>query len=160
MISYPSITMTSQLKDAHLYIFKKWVIDYIVISKDLFNIRRGLLPLLLHCQRSKNKRQKEGLDKLLTSQQDMYLEARAWSKQMESDMVADNDLFCAMYLWKEDGFCMRATSIFNYCEMNRQMAKNPKISRPSTAEISNKTQVRPFSIYQLDGCGFFNWRRK
>jgi translation initiation factor eIF-2B subunit gamma len=138
--SYPSMSMTTQLKDAHLYIFKKWVIDYIVQNKDLYNIRRGLLPLLLHCQRSRTKRQKEGLDKLLTTQQDMYLEARAWSKQIESDMVADNDLFCAMYLWKE-GFCMRATSIFNYCEMNRQMAKNSKMFRPSTAEISSKTQV-------------------
>lgn len=66
---FPRVHFYSQLRDSHLYIFKKWVIDVIAKSKSISSIRLDLVPLLLECQYRSNLVHKEGIDKcnLVTS---------------------------------------------------------------------------------------------
>lgn len=47
---FPVIDVHSQLRDAHLYIFKRWVLDLISERKTIASIKDDLLPLLVKCQ--------------------------------------------------------------------------------------------------------------
>lgn len=62
---FPRLHFYSQLRDSHLYIFKKWVIDFIAKTKSISSIRLDLVPLLLECQYRSNLVRKEGIDKCM-----------------------------------------------------------------------------------------------
>lgn len=63
LTKFPVLSIYSQLRDAHLYVFKKWVIDLIAAKKSISSIRNELLPLLIKCQYRERLAQKEGIDK-------------------------------------------------------------------------------------------------
>lgn len=63
MTSFPRIHLYSQLRDSHLYIFKKWVLDLVVKNKNIGSIKADLVPLLLSCQHREDIVKKEGIDK-------------------------------------------------------------------------------------------------
>ena len=48
-------TVNSNLVDAHIYIFKKWICDYIASDKNISTIKGELLPILVRKQFSKPK---------------------------------------------------------------------------------------------------------
>ena len=58
---YPEISLHSTLRDAHLYIFKYWVINLIAKNTRLFSIKHDLLPLLMECQYRQSCRIREGI---------------------------------------------------------------------------------------------------
>jgi translation initiation factor eIF-2B subunit gamma len=47
---FPNVTLDSKLRDAHLYIFKRWVLELIVKNIHISSIKADLLPMLLECQ--------------------------------------------------------------------------------------------------------------
>merc|ERR1719219_3090386 len=50
-----NFTVNSNLVDAHIYIFKKWICDYIASDKNISTIKGELLPILVRKQFSKPK---------------------------------------------------------------------------------------------------------
>jgi translation initiation factor eIF-2B subunit gamma len=64
---FPNITLHSKLRDAHLYIFKHWVLDLIVERKSISSIKEDLLPLLVKAQ-SSNTPIKEFQEKSIKTQ--------------------------------------------------------------------------------------------
>ena len=50
-----NFTVNSNLVDAHIYIFKKWICDYIASDKNISTIKGELLPILVRKQFSKAK---------------------------------------------------------------------------------------------------------
>ena len=50
-----NLTVKSNLVDAHIYIFKKWICDYIASDKNISTIKGELLPILVRKQFSKAK---------------------------------------------------------------------------------------------------------
>ena len=59
---YPRISITTNLQDAHIYVFKRWVIDFIARNKKLSSLRSDLLPVLAKMQWQSNLRKREGVD--------------------------------------------------------------------------------------------------
>ncbi|RIB22331.1 hypothetical protein C2G38_1005708 [Gigaspora rosea] len=60
---FPCIDIHTNLQDAHLYIFKRWVIDLIVQRKAISSVREHLVPLLIKCQYQKKLLDSEGINK-------------------------------------------------------------------------------------------------
>ena len=58
---YSNISLHSTLRDAHLYVFKHWVINLIARNTRLISIKNDLLPLLMELQYRKSTRIREGI---------------------------------------------------------------------------------------------------
>jgi hypothetical protein len=59
---YPQVSITTNLQDAHIYIFKRWVIDFITRNQKLSSLRSDLLPVLAKMQWQSILRKREGVD--------------------------------------------------------------------------------------------------
>jgi hypothetical protein len=62
---YPRVNIATTLQDAHIYIFKRWVIDLIVKNEKISSLRSDLLPLLAKMQWQSNLRKREGIDECI-----------------------------------------------------------------------------------------------
>ena len=62
---FPVIDLHTNYKDVHLYLFKRWVIDFIFEKKKISSIKNDLVPLLLKCQYNKRICEREGIDKCI-----------------------------------------------------------------------------------------------
>ncbi|KAI9354510.1 nucleotide-diphospho-sugar transferase [Zopfochytrium polystomum] len=148
---YPNVTIHTTLRDAHLYVFKRWVIDLIKQSK-LVGIKSDLIPLLLQCQYSDRVVKRESIDKLLALPQsaDPFTLARSHSSTGGGFVGADKtpQVVCAAVVAKPSPgggeHVFRAHTQWTYLEGNRNM---PKFAPPGealvseSAQISQKTQV-------------------
>jgi translation initiation factor eIF-2B subunit gamma len=133
---FPRVHFYSQLRDSHLYIFKKWVIDYIAKSKSISSIRLDLVPLLLECQYRPNLVKKEGIDKLLLAHSDPFVQAYAYSSRgQKKEGVSCTAVVC------RDSLSVRLNKRSNYSEMNRYVVKDATSRIAMNTEISPKTQV-------------------
>lgn len=47
---FPRISVHTDLQDAHLYIFKRWVLDMLVDKENITSISEDLIPMLVKCQ--------------------------------------------------------------------------------------------------------------
>ncbi|KAJ3071835.1 hypothetical protein HDU98_004726 [Podochytrium sp. JEL0797] len=63
---FPVVNIHTKLRDAHLYVFKHWVIDFLAKSK-IQSIKDELIPLLTHFQYSEKVLKREGAVKYLTA---------------------------------------------------------------------------------------------
>ncbi|KAJ3010133.1 hypothetical protein HKX48_007571 [Thoreauomyces humboldtii] len=72
---FPRLRMYTNLRDAHVYIFKRWVIDIVVKETSISSIRKDLLRALLRCQHSKRTRQALNIDALIRANPDPFAEA-------------------------------------------------------------------------------------
>ncbi|KAI8813092.1 nucleotide-diphospho-sugar transferase [Cladochytrium replicatum] len=151
---FPLLNIHTQLKDGHLYIFKRWVIDYLVKTLRATNvkdedkptsIRVDLLPTLVKMQSSNKICKQEGIEKFLASSHDPFREARSFSTTQK--IGEEPGIFCAAVMYRE-GLCGRANTIASYGEMNRLMTKvvgeDERIA--ASAKISPKTQVGSDSL--------------
>jgi translation initiation factor eIF-2B subunit gamma len=65
---YPRMNVTTTLQDAHIYIFKRWVLDLIVKNEKISSLRTDLLPVLAKMQWQSNLRKRQGIDECIPSQ--------------------------------------------------------------------------------------------
>ena len=56
------MNITTTLQDAHIYIFKRWIINIISQNKKIASLRTDLLPLLAKMQWQSNLRKREGIN--------------------------------------------------------------------------------------------------
>ncbi|KAJ3220053.1 hypothetical protein HK099_004464 [Clydaea vesicula] len=68
---FPVINFHTHLRDAHLYIFNRWVMDLIYSKKHISSLKADLLPLLIECQYNKNLYEREGIDQFQPQSQSM-----------------------------------------------------------------------------------------
>ena len=78
---FPRLSVSTQLRDAHLYVFKKWILELIVKNKSLSSIKLDLVPLLLDAQYRGDLQRREGIDKCRD-----FFSLSSWSN------------FCCLYL--------------------------------------------------------------
>ncbi|CAG8481368.1 7800_t:CDS:10 [Ambispora leptoticha] len=137
---FPRVNIHTTLQDAHLYIFKRWVIDLIAQRKSISSVKEHLVPLLLKCQYQKKLLEMEGINKRKT-QENFQKRALEYSTTWEKEDDDEYPVRCHIYIFK-NGFCGRGNTVPSYCELNRHMAKMSTGNRVSlTAEIPQKAQV-------------------
>lgn len=60
---FPRVRVHTDLQDAHLYIFKRWVIDMLVEKENITSISKDLIPMLVKCQYQKKLVEREQIEK-------------------------------------------------------------------------------------------------
>ena len=109
---YPRIHLYTQLRDAHVYIFKKWIIDLISKKTNVSSLRLDLIPLLLSYQYRTESLKKEGLVRV----EDFLENAYALSpRKAKSPFITCTAIVC------RDDVSTRANTRFTYAEMNRHV---------------------------------------
>ncbi|XP_071799207.1 translation initiation factor eIF2B subunit gamma-like [Asterias amurensis] len=167
---YPFIQVKTRLMDAHMYILKKWVIDFLADNKvgsSYSTVKGELIPHLVKKQFSRRKTNQEvptepdSLEPLdiedtedifnYDKEDDMTKKVRTMSSWNEhtgamSDYFQEGDtLRCHTYVM-DSGFCIRANTMAAYCEANRQIPQQKQLLGDdplfhSTATIKAKSQV-------------------
>ncbi|KAI8920563.1 nucleotide-diphospho-sugar transferase [Entophlyctis helioformis] len=148
---FPRVHLHSALRDAHLYVFRRWVLELLVRNKTISSVKNELVPLLLECQHRESVAKREGVDKLAS----LDIFERAMAHMMgrserplagQALPVPDTDaashgIFCNALVYRS-GFTARANTVWSYSEVNRHMVKGYTEARvPASAVINPKTQV-------------------
>ena len=58
---FPRVRVHTNLNDAHLYIFKKWVLDLVADKENISSISEDLIPMLVKCQYQKKMVERENV---------------------------------------------------------------------------------------------------
>ncbi|KAG4095298.1 nucleotide-diphospho-sugar transferase [Neocallimastix lanati (nom. inval.)] len=149
LTKFPVINFYTNLRDAHLYIFKQWIFDLLLQKKNISSVRGELVPLLVRCQSaSSDWLEKEGLDKFI--QNNNTNSSSASSPPLSPSNLSHEDnkntSMCAAIICNA-GYCSRANTLPTYVEINRFMTRQSSEPRiPDSAEVSPKTQVGPDSL--------------
>ncbi|TPX58627.1 hypothetical protein PhCBS80983_g03008 [Powellomyces hirtus] len=72
---FPRVRMYTNLRDSHVYIFQRWVLDVIVNDTTISSIRKDLIQRLLRSQYSETARIKLGINDFITSEPDPFYQA-------------------------------------------------------------------------------------
>lgn len=155
MRRYPCINLTTSLQDAHIYIFKKWVIELIKRNEKITSLRTDLLPVLAKMQWQSNLRKREGIDErtspILGSKLTKVLPPHSSVEDPESDLNIpsnlrrDSPITVSIYITSE--YTLRANSLPTYLLLNHHLsslAPQPKKHPSSTA--GSKTSISQNSL--------------
>ncbi|XP_033115124.1 translation initiation factor eIF-2B subunit gamma-like [Anneissia japonica] len=158
---HPFIKVGTSLLDAHMYIFKKWVIDYLSEHKNISSVKGELIPCLVKKQFIKKRAEDvddEGSMEHATHNHNYSsvdalkqktLEMSSWTGDeggITNGCIANIDAIkCHVYVM-DSGFCSRANSLAAYCDVNRQILQSKHVLEEenfvhSTAKVKPKTQV-------------------
>ncbi|XP_067678308.1 translation initiation factor eIF2B subunit gamma-like [Haliotis asinina] len=165
---HPCISIRSKLTDCHLYILKKWVVDFLAENTKLSTIKSELLPYLIKRQFTKPKPPETDLQNTNMSliSMDTKTDVHGYRKGDEmtalieelstwidhdgdmADCFHGEDIRCYAYI-QDTGFCVRANTLATYCEANRQIPRLLSVLAPSreinnvhpSATIKEKSQV-------------------
>lgn len=145
---FGNVQLYSHLKDAHLYVFKRWVLDLITKNQQLSSIKYDLVPLLLECQHRSAVLRREGIHEIQKeSPADLFEKARELSVSGKKTLPK---VQCTAVVYRE-GFSARANTVWNYSEINRTLCRMQPQPVPSTSTVDSKTQVGSDSLVG-DGC--------
>lgn len=111
---FTNISFSSSLQSAHLFIFKKWIIDLLVEKTHISSVQGELVPYLVKCQSRTTG--KYDVSSFFSGQTE-YVE------QFRSTLGNGKDgINCVYYTWNS-GICIRANNVANYIEANKQILK-------------------------------------
>lgn len=138
---HPYMCVKSGLTDCHLYLMKKWVVDYLVENESIAYIRTELVPHLVRKQFSKTKvkdrlpqpnqsviSENQKMDILKFSTEDEYAadirDMSSWNDHHGdmADCYHGDKIRCYGYI-QDGGLCLRTNTVSSYSEANRQIQK-------------------------------------
>jgi len=150
---FPRVKLHVNLQDAHLYIFKHWVLDVIKEKEKISSIRHDLVPLIVKCQYQRKLVEIENMHKY-TKKDDLLDTAMSLSTvydDYDENLLNEHDPFKSNFKSNikvntfvyRGGYCGRANTIPKYNEMNRLTSKQGlSIKRiADTAEVTQKPLI-------------------
>lgn len=157
---YPKITWTTNLQDAHFYIVKKWLIDYIIDNKRIFSLKSEFLPYIIKKQFSSSEKtacrktdtsQNKGDKKPTRPQLFDYMKTDELTKLVNKFSLnkKHNEYLSCYGFIQADGFCFRANNLTIFAEANRQIMGKimPHYQRERTISLTGKpNQVNSDSL--------------
>ncbi|KAJ3110249.1 hypothetical protein HDU96_006774 [Phlyctochytrium bullatum] len=144
--AFPAFKVHTKIRDAHLYIFKRWVLDLITAKPKLTNVRRDVIRYLLRAQHSERFSTKEGIEKFMPTDTDAFQTARDLSSTGGGFVGAfpDPRIVCTAIIppASSQSYHFRTNTQWSYLEGNKQMTRqlHGRLVAES-AEISPRTQV-------------------
>lgn len=154
------ISIFSGLIDAHVYLVKKWVIDYLAKSDKFSTIKGELLPFIIKKQLSRPINTNAGYSETNFDSNDIFEHVR--QNELSQKVLETNlnkrlcDLIrCFAHVAPKNSFCIRVNTILNYCIINSQIVslfsslcgdKNPESSLISRAATINSTQISDSAV--------------
>ncbi|ORZ03016.1 nucleotide-diphospho-sugar transferase [Syncephalastrum racemosum] len=147
---FPRVRIHTDLQDAHLYIFKRWVLDMVADKENISSISEDLIPMLVKCQYQQRMVEREKVDDYARSTDVLFKTALSLSttaspeEQMQGTLDKSwvSPVSTHVYI-QRGGVCGRGNTIASYSELNRHATKQGQniIRVPATAEVAPKTQV-------------------
>lgn len=161
---YPCINIVKNLMDAHLYIIKKWVVDYLAENKSISSIKGELIPYLVNKQFQKHKKLNdiisESVDTSVQESSNIKLDIHDFAKEDDiisytrelsswsgtlTDIDHTNNIRCHAYVM-ESGICLRTNTVPLYMEANRQISKLlPCLTAKEVSLIHPLATIKPKS---------------
>ncbi|PVU95786.1 hypothetical protein BB559_002610 [Furculomyces boomerangus] len=143
---YPSISMSNNLLDLHVYVFQNWILEYINSMPEIMSIGYDLMPLLVKLQTQKKLVEKENISQL--SREETKLNSILNNYQNDFDIHEHNGerdkayTVSVLAYVRRGGIGGRANNINRYCDLNRVISKLHTFERISpSAEIGSKVQI-------------------
>ncbi|KAF8965679.1 hypothetical protein BGZ46_000558 [Entomortierella lignicola] len=153
---HPVMNISRLLQDAHLYVFKRWVIDLIVEvsnKRTMASIKQHVLPLLVKSQHQRVLADREGVTKAVEAAnlntQKLALKLSTTQPPENKDTVKGewkSPVTCKAFVLSKDIYCGRANTIPNYFEINRHYTKITDKERNPGASSQVQTQVGADSL--------------
>ncbi|XP_064605278.1 translation initiation factor eIF2B subunit gamma-like isoform X2 [Liolophura sinensis] len=142
---HPHFCVKSNLVDCHMYMMKRWVLDYLEEQKNISTVKGELIPHLVKKQFSKAQMSLDqdptsvnqsvfSPDKTIRTdiysfikEDDMEKLAKEFSPWIDhsgdmADCYHGDKIRCYAYI-QDGGFCVRANTLGTYCEANRQISR-------------------------------------
>jgi len=155
---FPRVKLHINLRDAHLYIFKHWVLDVIKENEKISSIRQDLVPLIVKCQYQRKLVEIENMGKYASKEDplDTALSLSTVYDDFDEKLLNEHDPYKSNFKSNikvntfvyRGGYCCRANTIANYNEMNRLTSKQGLNIRrvAETADVTQKSQIGNDSI--------------
>ncbi|XP_052775197.1 translation initiation factor eIF-2B subunit gamma-like [Mya arenaria] len=156
---HPNVRIRSNLTDCHLYLIKKWVVDYLAENRQISSIKGELIPHLVRKQFYKQK--KQDLPKANESVISEPVQSDILSYIPEDPMTAtirdmstwvdhrgDMEDCChgdkiRCYAYTVTGsLCVRTNTIASYCETNKQIPRYLATLNKGAANIDPSAIVK------------------
>lgn len=132
---FPFVNIKSNLVDAHLYIIKKWVIDFLASNKSFNSIKGELIPYLMKKQYRRGKKhvgrhnggtpgnvvEEDAKNDIFNYIERNDLEELAQNLST-SDRTSKDDIRCHCFIMNS-GHCLRINTVPVYVESNRLIPK-------------------------------------
>lgn len=137
---HPNVNIRSNLTDCHLYLMKKWVIDYLADNKQISSLKGELIPHLVKKQFSRRKKKDlPNPNESVISEEvktdifshipentmtDLIRETSSWIDHTGDmdDCFHGDKIRCYAYR-VTGGLCVRTNTVATYCETNRQIQR-------------------------------------
>ncbi|KAF9915934.1 hypothetical protein BX616_005033 [Lobosporangium transversale] len=156
---HPVMNISRLLQDAHLYVFKRWVIDLIAEvsnKRTMASIKEHVLPLLVKSQHQRVLADREGVTRAVeaaaaanSSTQKLALELSTTQLPVSQNNVDGewkSPVNCKAFVIPKEIYCGRANTIPNYFEINRYYTKITDKARNPGATSQVQTQVGADSL--------------
>ena len=150
---YPRMNLTTTLQDAHIYFFKRWVVDLIRRNKKISSLRTDLLPVLAKMQWQSQLRDREGIaerinvtpTKLITvlpRQSTAPPTLDDQSNPMPVNLKTSSPIKVALYVTSPNQYTLRANSLPTYLLVNHHLAVlHPEPHKHPSSHAGAKTSV-------------------
>lgn len=160
---HPNVNIRSNLTDCHLYLMKKWVIDYLADNK-LSSIKGELIPHLVKKQHAKKPKAEfpNPNESVISEQvktdilsyipedkmQSMIEEMSTWIDHRGdmADCYHGDRIRCYAYI-QTGGLCVRTNTLGSYNEINKQISRHLMSVKKdfsnihSSESLKNKPQI-------------------
>ena len=153
------MSLTTNLKDAHIYIFKRWIVDFISRNQKFSSIRTDLLPVLAKMQWQSNLRKREGIDEstsllvvslmIVLSGVQVSNESSSHHEpdQMPINLKVGSPVSVSLYITSPSQYTVRANSIPAYVLLNHHHALlAPEPKKHPSSKAGSKTSVGQDSL--------------
>ncbi|KAJ1921779.1 Translation initiation factor eIF-2B subunit gamma [Mycoemilia scoparia] len=147
---YPSLAISNNFLDAHIYVFSRWVIDFIKANSGITSLQEQLIPLLVRAQSHPQLYSKYRIDEFINPKSEPVVEESMQYSQnvgVTSEQEAPapktyGPLSVFAYVRRN---CIggRANNNPRYCDLNKVIARISQApSVDASASVGAKTVVR------------------
>ncbi|KAK3808739.1 MAG: nucleotide-diphospho-sugar transferase [Benniella sp.] len=163
LAKHPVLNVSRLLQDAHLYVFKRWVVELIVEvanKRTMASIKGHVLPLLVKSQHQRVLADREGVSKTSAMATTTFPSTQKLALSLSTTQPPESEeseqgewkspVRCKAFVLPKEVYCGRANTIPNYFETNRYYTKiTDKVRNPgSTSQV--QTQVGADSLIGND----------
>ncbi|XP_031633810.1 translation initiation factor eIF-2B subunit gamma-like [Contarinia nasturtii] len=134
---YGHITMHSRLIDSHIYIIKKWVIDYLKTNMQVFSLKGELIPYIVKKQLARvtkhenekpfsmvnvNTKQGDIIQFIKQNEFDQKItETSSFNDSVNRNPFSDDLIRCYALNPQENCFGIRVNTTLSYCTINQKI---------------------------------------
>ncbi|KAJ1946529.1 Translation initiation factor eIF-2B subunit gamma [Linderina macrospora] len=126
---FPSLAMSNKMQDSHVYVFQRWVLDYLAAHPEMSSLQDDLLPMLVRAQSQPQLLEREQITKFMRPRYARHIDENDTSAQFGlpdgtdlGELDNDDPLKVFVYL-RRNGIAGRANRIPMYCDLNRVVAR-------------------------------------